>query len=499
MNVEFLSQFISFNPYNSKACIKIKNYKSVMFVGDIHGDFDSLCKIIDNINKANYDTVIFLGDYIDRGKDSELCLFTLFNLALNNPKRFIVLAGNHESESCLYISQYYTSLNEQMKSLLLKALSLLPICALIQGNINIFAAHGGLPRYLNYSENLINDFNDKHQLSTFDSSQIIDNTVEGLSIYDFINEISYKYNIISRKYEHAKNTVNEYLKTNSVMYNEVKIIYNMLLSLKEIDNEISREDSNDAINKSFPSKRDVLHFIKSNIKEIIDYFMLTYNDESTSETLFDEFSQTMLSKIENKLNEIYKNRSFNTSFNKSLTPSHDKYRDFIKNKYKETCSTLYDKINKHISNPMFIDYMNAYEKYMKLNQKMLNVKNKLDTIKKNVQWSDVKFEHSKVFNEKVNRNNLTVDEEERFINQFNKSNINVFIRGHQILNNLFGIYDIKNNRDILSKRVDLRNDSRLYITIHSTTIYKDLDDKHSIPKVAILNDNKIMIESICVS
>lgn len=498
MNAEFLNQFILFNPYKGKACIKIKSYKSIMFVGDIHGDFETLCKIIDNINKANYDTVIFLGDYIDRGKDSELCLFTLFNLVLNNPKRFIVLAGNHESESCLYMSQYYTSLNEQIKSLLLKALSLLPICALIQGKINIFAAHGGLPRYLNYSENLITDFNDKHQLSTFNSSQLIDNVTEGLSIYDFINEISYKYNIISRKYEYAKKMVDECLKTNSVMYNEVKNIYNMLLSLKEIDNEISREDSNDAINKSFPSKHDVLYFIKSNIKEIIDYFVLTYDDESTSETLFNEFSQTMLSKIENKLNEIYKNRSFNISFNKSLTSSDDKYRNFIKNKYKETCSTLYYKINKYIDNPMFIDFMNAYEKYMKLNQKMLNVKNKLDVIKKNVQWSDVKFEHSKVFNEKVNRNNLTVDEEERFMEQFDKSNINVFIRGHQILNNLFGIYDIKNGRDVLSKRVDLQNDSKLYITIHSTTVYKDLGDKYSIPKVLVLDENKIMIESICV-
>ena len=40
-------------------------------VGDIHGCLHLLKKLIDIIQPTNEDTIIFLGDYIDRGPDSK--------------------------------------------------------------------------------------------------------------------------------------------------------------------------------------------------------------------------------------------------------------------------------------------------------------------------------------------------------------------------------------------------------------------------------------------
>lgn len=57
---------------------------------DIHGNYEALNIIINHINKNNYDKVIFLGDAIGLGVDSDLCL----KLIKKNNIKFII--GNHE-------------------------------------------------------------------------------------------------------------------------------------------------------------------------------------------------------------------------------------------------------------------------------------------------------------------------------------------------------------------------------------------------------------------
>ncbi len=64
-------------------------------IGDIHGCLDSLTNLLDIIgNRA--DTLIFLGDYVDRGPESRQVVETLLQLKNNPNIRLIFLKGNHE-------------------------------------------------------------------------------------------------------------------------------------------------------------------------------------------------------------------------------------------------------------------------------------------------------------------------------------------------------------------------------------------------------------------
>lgn len=63
-------------------------------IGDIHGCRASLTALLDKvIDQA--DTLIFLGDYVDRGPDSKQVIETLIQLQKTHP-RPIFLKGNHE-------------------------------------------------------------------------------------------------------------------------------------------------------------------------------------------------------------------------------------------------------------------------------------------------------------------------------------------------------------------------------------------------------------------
>lgn len=69
-------------------------------VGDIHGCYNELKALIEDLEVSgeyNKDTdkLVFLGDYIDRGKDSRLVIEFIRNLQKNN-KNIIALMGNHE-------------------------------------------------------------------------------------------------------------------------------------------------------------------------------------------------------------------------------------------------------------------------------------------------------------------------------------------------------------------------------------------------------------------
>ena len=63
-------------------------------IGDIHGCSDALVALVDAINPAGEDTVITLGDTIDRGPNSRTVIDQL--LDLSGRCRLIPLLGNHE-------------------------------------------------------------------------------------------------------------------------------------------------------------------------------------------------------------------------------------------------------------------------------------------------------------------------------------------------------------------------------------------------------------------
>ncbi len=72
--------------------------KRQIAVGDIHGCFDLLKPLIEKIIgfTPDEDMLIFMGDYIDRGKKSKEVVQYLGALKEKSPDKVILLKGNHE-------------------------------------------------------------------------------------------------------------------------------------------------------------------------------------------------------------------------------------------------------------------------------------------------------------------------------------------------------------------------------------------------------------------
>lgn len=67
-----------------------------IFIGDIHGCFDTLKKLIASICPSAGDSLIFTGDYIDRGPDSFNVIKYLISLNSHISFDCVFLKGNHE-------------------------------------------------------------------------------------------------------------------------------------------------------------------------------------------------------------------------------------------------------------------------------------------------------------------------------------------------------------------------------------------------------------------
>ena len=69
----------------------------VSLVGDIHGQYYDLLKILDVGGSPESTKYCFLGDYVDRGSFSTECFILLAAIKINYPDKFTLLRGNHES------------------------------------------------------------------------------------------------------------------------------------------------------------------------------------------------------------------------------------------------------------------------------------------------------------------------------------------------------------------------------------------------------------------
>jgi serine/threonine protein phosphatase 1 len=66
-------------------------------IGDIHGDLASLAKLFERLPELTADdTVVFLGDYIDRGPDSAGVVAWVRDFVQKAPAKVVCLRGNHE-------------------------------------------------------------------------------------------------------------------------------------------------------------------------------------------------------------------------------------------------------------------------------------------------------------------------------------------------------------------------------------------------------------------
>lgn len=66
-------------------------------VGDVHGRCAQLLNLLDMLPRnPETDTLVFLGDLIDRGADAPGCVSHVLELCAANPEKVICLRGNHE-------------------------------------------------------------------------------------------------------------------------------------------------------------------------------------------------------------------------------------------------------------------------------------------------------------------------------------------------------------------------------------------------------------------
>ncbi|PHS10294.1 MAG: serine/threonine protein phosphatase [Blastopirellula sp.] len=63
-------------------------------IGDIHGCIDSLVSLVDYVAIRPEDTIVTLGDYIDRGPDT--CAVLDYLIHLDKTHKLVSLRGNHE-------------------------------------------------------------------------------------------------------------------------------------------------------------------------------------------------------------------------------------------------------------------------------------------------------------------------------------------------------------------------------------------------------------------
>lgn len=128
----------------------------IKICGDIHGQYFDLLRLFEYGSFPPDSNYLFLGDYVDRGKQSLETICLLLAYKIKYPENFFLLRGNHECASINRIYGFYDECkrryNIKLWKIFTECFNCMPVAAVIDEKI--FCMHGGLSPELHNMEQI---------------------------------------------------------------------------------------------------------------------------------------------------------------------------------------------------------------------------------------------------------------------------------------------------------------------------------------------------------